>query len=110
ERRPISAQPLTALRLSALAPLLPVRVIAVLQPPRGIAPDRLDMRARIGRVEHVLIGRRHREALEPGARDLVPYGPAARRHEGEAVADPLAPDRQRVGRDVAQAEAPHRDS
>ena len=40
---------------------LPVGMIAVLQASGGIAPGRLDVRTRIGGVEHVHIGRRHRE-------------------------------------------------
>src|ERR1044072_8547779 len=63
-------QALQALCLAPLAHLLPVGVITILQPPGGIAPDRLDVRTGIGGVPHRLIGRRHREALEPRARQL----------------------------------------
>ena len=74
-------QALQALRLAALAHLLPFGMVAVLQASGGIAADRLDVRARVRGVEHVLIGRRHREPLQPRARDLVADGAAARRDE-----------------------------
>ena len=40
------------MRLALLADLFPVGVIAVLQPARGVAADRLQMRIRIGRIAH----------------------------------------------------------
>jgi hypothetical protein len=84
-------------------------MVAILQPSRGIAPDRLDVRARVGGVEHVLVGRRHGEALQSRACPRVADGAPARRDEAVAVAVALAADRQRIGRDVAQAEPPQGD-
>ena len=52
------------MRLALLADLFPIGVIAVLQPARGIAADGLQMRGRIGRIAHFLIGRRHRHRVQ----------------------------------------------
>src|SRR3984957_13656314 len=38
---------------------LPFGMIAILQPPGSIAPDGLDVSHRVGRIEHVVIGRWH---------------------------------------------------
>jgi hypothetical protein len=99
-------QALQPLRLAPLAYLLPLGMITVLQPPRCITPDRLDVRARIRGVEHVLIGRRHGEPLQSRTRDLVTDGAAARRDEPIAATLALAPDGQGVGRHIAQPEPP----
>ena len=50
-------------RLARLTHLLPIGMVAVLQAPGRVAPDGLDVRARIGRVVDVLIGRRHGEVI-----------------------------------------------
>jgi len=47
------------MRLALLADLLPIGMITILQPARGIAPDRLQMGVRIGRIAHLAIRRRH---------------------------------------------------
>ena len=101
-------QPLQAPCLAPLAHLFPFRMIAILQAPRRIAADRLDMCARVRRVEHVLVGRWHGQALQPRAHHLVADGAAVLRDEGPALTLALAPDRQCVGRHIDQAEAPHR--
>src|SRR5216684_2245985 len=64
-------QPRKAARLSDLAHLFPVRMIAVLQPAFGIAADRLEMGGRILRIQHVPISRRHGELSEPSKRRVV---------------------------------------
>ena len=87
------------LRLARLAHLLPVRMIAVLQPPRRIAPDGLDVRARVRRVVHVLIGRRHSQRIQPCHGFLVAEPAAVGAGEDEAVARALAHDRELAGRD-----------
>ena len=58
-------QPREPAGLAALAHVLPLRMVAVLQPAGGVAPDGLEMCGRVGGVEHVPIGRRYRQASEP---------------------------------------------
>ena len=91
-------------RLAYLPHALPLRVVAVLQTSGGIAADRLDVGARIGGVEHVLISRRDGERGEP---PLLGRGHhcAVRFAVAEAAAMPLPANGQFGRADIFQAEA-----
>jgi hypothetical protein len=90
-------------RLAHLAHPLPVGMIAVLQASGGVAPDRLDVRTRIGGVEHVHIGRRHRERGKP-LRLLAAQRRAIGGDVAKTPAMPQPADGQLFGRDVGEAE------
>ena len=92
-------------RLAHLAHPLPVGMIAVLQASGGVAPDRLDVRTRIGGVERVRIGRRHRERGKP-LRLLAAQRRAIGGDVAKAPAMPQPADGQLFGRDVGEAEPP----
>src|SRR3954451_16233721 len=57
-------QPGQAMSLALLADLLPVRMVTILQPARGVAADRLEMRIRVRRIAHFGVGRRHRHRVQ----------------------------------------------
>ena len=57
--------------LAMLAHLLPIGMVAVLQPAGSIDADCLQVRIRVGRVAHVAVGRRHRHPVEPANSRLV---------------------------------------
>src|SRR5207237_7869215 len=57
-------EPLEASGLADFANFLPFGMISVLQPPGRIASHRLEMGCRILRIDHVLIGWRHDQAVE----------------------------------------------
>ena len=89
-------------RFARFAHALPIGMIAVLQAPGGIAPDGLDVRARIGSIEHVRIGRRdgkRSEALCLGGADRFALGGQI----AKAAAAPLALQGQIRCRDVSEA-------
>ena len=88
-------------RLARLADLLPVAMIAILQPPGGVPPDRLDVSGRIGGKKHVCVGGRH------GERSKAFYLAGAERRPGgghitKTAAAALAPDGQFGRRHVGQ--------
>ena len=98
-------EPREAARLADLAHLLPVRMIAVLQPAGGIAPDGLQMRGRILRVQHVGVGRRHGEARQPPHRGALADHAVVGIEIGPAFAAAAPADRQGIGGDEPQAQA-----
>jgi hypothetical protein len=83
-------------RLAMLADLLPVGMITILQPARGIDPHRLQMRGRVHRIAHLAIGRRHRHRMQapdhPGVANMCAIGA----NEGIAFAALDAADGQFV--------------
>ena len=97
-------EPSQPARLAQLAHVVPLRVIAVLQPASGVTPDGLEMGGRIRRVEHILVGRRHGEAGEAADDPCILDRPPIVSDIGPASAATAAPDRQRIGRDVPQTE------
>ena len=92
-------------RPAHLAHPLPVGMIPVLQASGGIAPGRLDVRTRIGGVEHVHIGRRHRERGKP-LRLLAAQRRAIGGDVAKTPAMPQPADGQLVGRDAGETEPP----
>src|SRR5438067_1648856 len=90
--------------LALLANLVPIRMVAVLQPARGIATDRLQMCRRILGVAHIAISGRHRKARQPANGGAITDRPAAGREINPALAAATTADRQLIGRDVAQPE------
>ena len=74
-------QPRQPVGLAVFADLFPVGMIAILQPPRGIAADRLQMRVGIGRIADIGIGRGHRHRVEPSDGPGVADRPAVGANE-----------------------------
>src|SRR5512140_2188782 len=67
-------------RLASFAEHVPVRMIAVLNPARAVAPDRLNMRAGVFSESHIRVGRRDGKPVKasklPGIADspaIAPY-------------------------------------
>ena len=79
-------------------------MVAILGAAGGIAPDRLQMRLRIGSVENVLIGRRHCQPFQPVERALIAQRPAAAVDVDEAAAVAATTNAELGCGDVAQAE------
>src|SRR5215831_13216782 len=82
-------------RFATLPHVFPLRVITVLQASGGVAPDGLEMCRRVGRVEHVLIGRRHGQAGEPPHDPWILDGLPVDSDIDPTSAGAAAPDRQR---------------
>ena len=82
------------MRLAHLAHLLPVRMIAILQPACGVAADRLQVQRLVAGIAHLDIGRRHRERIEALDDIRAADRLAALRDEAEALAAPDATDGQ----------------
>ena len=83
-------------------------MIPVLRAPRAVAPDRLDMRRCIGRIEHVLISWRNGELLEPRQQARVADRFSARGEVLETMAIAAPTDRQFAHLDAAQRRARRR--
>ena len=97
-------EPRQAPRLANLAHLFPIGMIAVLQPAGGIAPDGLQVRGRVLRVEHVGVGGRHGETRQPLHRGAVADHAVVGIEIDPALAAPAPADRQGVGGDEPQAQ------
>jgi hypothetical protein len=93
DQRQCIRQPSEPARLAALAHVLPLRVVAVLQPAGSIAPDGLEVCGRVGGVEHVPIGRRYRQASEPPDDPRILNWPPVASDIGPTLAGTSAPDR-----------------
>jgi hypothetical protein len=92
-----------ALELAALAHLIPVGMVAMLDTAGIVAPRCLKMGARIGGYADVLIGRRNRQRTDAGERLLIGDPAAVGVAIAEIAADPDATDSQIVDGRAAQS-------